>query len=114
MNIESLDLLLVYMYGNRNKMEGLLFDQIHQDYNNIEKVSIKEMHILLDKLVDDGYVTKKPTEAIEKNLETDEIIRRFSRPLFYISFSGILFFEKPSFYCNKKPYRYTQSIDNLS
>ena len=111
MTIQKLDLLFRYFYDNKDKInQSLLFDTIKDDFSNIAStVSTKELLILLYKLVDDGYVTKKP--SIQTDTVNGEVIKKKSKPLFYISFDGILLIESLPKGYEFEPYRYLHEIE---
>src|SRR5688572_18715620 len=92
MTIDSLDLLLHLLYKDRDLTQ---FNDIHEQFNKIQEVSVFDLLAMLQELTDKGYVIKKPATQEKRTLNTGELLNTKQTALFYISFRGILFFEKP-------------------
>jgi hypothetical protein len=113
MTVRKLDLLFRYFYDNKDEIDrSLLFDTVKEDFSRLNKpTSTKEMLVLIDQLVDDKYVTKRPGTQVDRSIKTGEITEKMPRPLYHISMKGILLMESLPEKYFFEPYRYMQDVE---
>jgi hypothetical protein len=106
MTVKDLDALMIFFYNNHSDFLELLLDKIHDSFDKENRFTDREMLILLYKLVDDGYVTKK--NLLQTNSQAGKIISEKNIPCFYMSFNGILLMDSLPKDYKDRPYEYLQ------